>query len=74
MLPNLACHARCSFVPRHNSGTASEVADMVAVAGFKSVQDLIVATVPKAIVRHDGMPLGKYHDGMCESEFLDYFK
>ncbi len=42
--------------------------------GFSSLDELIAATVPVSIVRKDGMPLGKYHDGMGESEFLDYFK
>ncbi len=35
---------------------------------------LIDATVPSAIRRKDGMKMGKYTDGMCESEFLAYFK
>lgn len=39
-----------SFVPRHNSTTASELQEMVAVTGFNSMDDLIKATVPGAIV------------------------
>lgn len=30
--------------------------------------------VPDAIKRSDGMPLGKYHEGLSESEFLQMFK
>lgn len=30
--------------------------------------------VPAAIKRTDGMPLGKYHEGLTESEFLQMFK
>ncbi len=30
--------------------------------------------VPEAIKRTDGMPLGKYHEGLTESEFLQHFK
>jgi glycine dehydrogenase len=40
----------------------------------RSLDSLIEATVPRAIVRHDGMNLGKYHEGMTESQFLAYFK
>lgn len=47
---------------------------MVAACGFKSMDALIDATVPAAIRRHDGMPMGKYTEGMTESEFLEYFK
>lgn len=47
---------------------------MVKATGFGSLDALIDATVPKAIVRKDGMNLGKYHEGMTESQFLEYFK
>ncbi|KAG2495655.1 hypothetical protein HYH03_006255 [Edaphochlamys debaryana] len=62
------------FKPRHNSGTAAENDAMVKVTGFPSLDALIEATVPKSIVRRDGMNLGKYHEGMTESQFLAYFK
>lgn len=62
------------FVPRHNSTTPEELAAMVAETGFPSVDALIDATVPAAIRRGDGMKMGKYTEGMTESEFLDYFK
>ena len=62
------------FQPRHNSGTEAELAEMVAVTGFSSLDALIDATVPKTIRRKDGMPLGKYDEGFTESQFLDYFK
>jgi glycine dehydrogenase len=64
----------CSFVPRHNSTTPEELDAMVKETGFESMDALIDATVPKAIRRTDGMDLGKYTDGMTESQFLDYFK
>ncbi len=47
---------------------------MVKETGFDSMDALIDATVPKAIRRSDGMGLGKYTEGMTESQFLDYFK
>lgn len=47
---------------------------MVAETGFPSVDALIDATVPASIRRKDGMDMGRYTDGMTESEFLDYFK
>ncbi|KAG2453334.1 hypothetical protein HYH02_001558 [Chlamydomonas schloesseri] len=62
------------FKPRHNSGTPGEIDAMVKATGFGSLDALIDATVPKAIVRKDGMNLGKYHDGMTESQFLEFFK
>lgn len=64
----------CSFVPRHNSTTSAELDAMVAETGFKSLDALIDATVPADIRRGDGMGMGKYTDGMTESEFLEYFK
>lgn len=63
-----------SFVPRHNSTTPAELSAMVSETGFSSMDELIDATVPKAIRRTDGMNMGKYTDGMTESEFLEYFK
>ncbi|EFJ42017.1 hypothetical protein VOLCADRAFT_107448 [Volvox carteri f. nagariensis] len=62
------------FKPRHNSGSPAEIDAMVNMTGFSSLDALIDATVPKAIVRKDGMDLGKYHEGMTESQFLSYFK
>lgn len=47
---------------------------MVAETGFNSMDDLIKATVPGSIVRPDNMEMGRYTDGMTESEFLDFFK
>jgi glycine dehydrogenase len=61
-------------VARHNSTTPEELAAMVQATGFESMDALIDATVPKSIRRSDGMDLGKYTDGMTESQFLDYFK
>lgn len=48
---------------------------MAQFCGFDSVDALVEATVPAAIKRTDGMPLGdKYHEGLTESEFLAMFK
>lgn len=48
---------------------------MAQLCGFDSMDALCEATVPAAIKRHDGMPLGpKYHEGLTESEFLAMFK
>ena len=48
---------------------------MVALTGFNSMDALIDATVPTAIRRKDGMPLGPvYHEGMTEGAFLEFFK
>lgn len=61
-------------MPRHNSTTDAELKAMVAETGFGSLDALIDATVPAAIRRSDGMDLGRYTEGMTESEFLDFFK
>ncbi|GAB4823399.1 hypothetical protein N2152v2_010445, partial [Parachlorella kessleri] len=62
------------FEPRHNSLTPAEIDTMVKACGFASLDDMIAATVPKAIVRKDGMDLGVYHEGMTESQFLKMFR
>jgi len=62
------------FVPRHNSGSDAEIAEMVQVTGFPSMAALMDATVPEAIRRKDGMLMGSYTAGMTESQFLEYFK
>lgn len=62
------------FELRHNSISPAEVASMVKLCGFESLDAMISATVPKPIQRSDGMPLGRYHEGMTESEFLAMFK
>lgn len=62
------------FAPRHNSATPVEVAEMLDVVGFPTMEALIDATVPKAIRRADTLDLGKYSRGYTESEFLTKFK
>jgi glycine cleavage system pyridoxal-binding protein P len=48
---------------------------MARLCGFDSLDALVEATVPAAIKRTDGMPLGpKYHEGLTENEFLTMFK
>lgn len=64
----------CRFQPRHNSSDDAEIADMVKITGFATMDALIDATVPKSIRRTDGMDLGIYNEGFTESKFLEYFK
>jgi glycine dehydrogenase len=47
---------------------------MAQFCGFESADALIEATVPQSIKRTDGMPLGAYHEGLTESQFLSMFK
>ena len=63
-----------TFERRHNSAGPDEVAAMVAATGFANLDSLVAATVPDAIKRKDGMPLGSVHEALTESEFLAKFK
>eukprot|EP00899_Mesostigma_viride_P005872 jgi/Mesvir1/15286/Mv06501-RA.1 len=63
-----------TFPRRHNSITPDEEIEMAKIVGFPSAEALIDATVPKSIRLQKGMDLGKYTNGMTESQFLDYFK
>ncbi|DBA67740.1 hypothetical protein WJX79_010544 [Trebouxia sp. C0005] len=63
-----------TFAFRHNSASEEEVAEMVKVTGFDSMEDLIEATVPKSIKRKELMDMGKYTEGFTESGFLSMFK
>jgi glycine dehydrogenase len=47
---------------------------MVAATGFPTLDALIDATVPAAIRRKDGMPMGSYTEPRGESEFLSKFR
>lgn len=64
----------CSFALRHNSASEEDVAEMVKVTGFGSMEELIDATVPKSIKRKELMDMGKYTEGFTESGFLSMFK
>lgn len=64
----------CRFAFRHNSASEEDVADMVKVTGFGSINELVDATVPKAIRRKELMDMGKYTNGFTESGFLSMFK
>ena len=64
----------CSFAFRHNSASEEDVAEMVKVTGFGSMEELIDATVPKSIKRKELMDMGKYTEGFTESGFLSMFK
>lgn len=63
-----------TFAHRHNSASEEDVAEMVKVTGFGSLDELIDATVPKAIRRKELMDLGKYTKGFTESGFLSMFR
>lgn len=69
-----SCCVLCRFAHRHNSASEEDVAEMVKVTGFGSLDELIDATVPKAIRRKELMDLGKYTKGFTESGFLSMFK
>jgi len=63
------------FAKRHNSPTlGNETELMVETVGFKSLDELIDATVPKEIRRKGMMDLGKYSEPLTESEFIKMFK
>jgi glycine dehydrogenase len=64
----------CRFAFRHNSASEEDVAEMVKVTGFGSMEELIDATVPKSIKRKELMDMGKYTEGFTESGFLSMFK
>eukprot|EP00803_Ostreobium_quekettii_P004519 evm.model.scf_305.9 EVM.evm.TU.scf_305.9 scf_305:58346-68084(-) len=58
------------FAPRHNSVSEADAAEMLKVCGYKTVDDLISATVPSAI-RRGVMNIGRYDAGLTESEYLE---
>ena len=62
------------FAPRHNSASEADVAEMVKVTKFDSLDALIGATVPESIKLGSLMDLGEYTDGFTESQFLAKFK
>jgi glycine dehydrogenase len=59
-----------TFERRHNSITPEEETEMAKVCGFKSMDELIDATVPSNIRREPMKLNGKYDEGMSESQFL----
>src|SRR5712671_1184466 len=60
-----------SFVPRHVGPDDRDVAEMLKILGFASLDALIDATVPEKIRLRGGLDLPK---GMTEPEVLDYFR
>lgn len=64
----------CRFAFRHNSASEEDVAEMLKITGFGSIEELIDATVPKPIKLDGPMDLGKYTDGFTESDFIAFFK
>ena len=47
---------------------------MVKVCGYDSMDALIDATVPASIRRKEKMDIGRFTDGLTETEFLETFK
>ncbi|MDQ6770648.1 MAG: aminomethyl-transferring glycine dehydrogenase [Gemmatimonadota bacterium] len=60
-----------SFVPRHVGPDNRDVAEMLKILGFASLNALIDATVPEKIRLRGGLDLPK---GMTEPEVLAYFR
>ncbi len=59
---------RSEFIPRHIGPTSAEAKDMLALLGFKSVEDMIQATVPAGIRLKKGLDLG---EAVPENVMLD---
>jgi glycine dehydrogenase len=60
-----------SFVPRHIGPSSADIEEMVATVGFKSLDDLIDATVPETIRLRGEFPLPA---GKAEHEVLAEFR
>ncbi|HEX6575554.1 MAG TPA: glycine dehydrogenase (aminomethyl-transferring), partial [Gemmatimonadaceae bacterium] len=60
-----------SFVPRHIGPSPADIEKMVAAIGFKSIDDLIDATIPSRIRFQSGLGLGP---GKAEHEVLAQFR
>ncbi|MEO8578895.1 MAG: aminomethyl-transferring glycine dehydrogenase [Gemmatimonadales bacterium] len=60
-----------SFVPRHVGPDEHDVAEMLKILGFPSLDALMDATVPRKIRLSEGLDLPK---GMTELEVLTYFR
>jgi glycine dehydrogenase len=60
-----------SFVPRHVGPDERDVAEMLKILGFASLDALIDATVPRKIRLRQGLNLPK---GLTELEVLTYFR
>src|SRR6476661_10504829 len=60
-----------SFVPRHVGPDERDVAEMLKLLGFSSLDALIDATVPQKIRFRDGLNIPK---GLTELEVLTYFR
>ncbi|BBN16741.1 glycine cleavage system P protein (glycine dehydrogenase) [Marchantia polymorpha subsp. ruderalis] len=62
-----------TFQRRHNSPTLDEQAKMAEFCGFETVDKMIDATVPKAILR-EKMNLGFFDQGLTEAQLLGHMK
>jgi glycine dehydrogenase len=60
-----------SFVPRHIGPSQADIEKMVAAIGFRSLDELIDATIPEKIRLRSGLDLGP---GMAEQEVLAEFR
>ena len=56
-----------SFVPRHVGPNEAEIREMLAVAGYSTLDDLIDATIPEAIRLRRPLAI---HGGRTEHEAL----
>jgi glycine cleavage system pyridoxal-binding protein P len=64
----------CRFGPRHNALSDEDVAVMLKKVGASDLDSLMNTALPPSLRRKGLMDLGKYTDGMSESEFLEHFK
>ncbi|CAA6671671.1 unnamed protein product [Spirodela intermedia] len=62
-----------TFQRRHNSATPDEQVKMAEACGFPGMEQLIDATVPKAI-RLPSMEFSKFDEGLTESQMVDHMK
>ena len=66
---------RCRLAPRHNALTDSDVKEMLGACGADSVDALMKSALPESLpTLKSGLDLGRYTEGMSESEFLEHFK
>lgn len=62
-----------TFQRRHNSATPDEQVKMAEACGFPGVEQLIDATVPKAI-RLPSMKFSKFDEGLTESQMVEHMQ
>ena len=62
-----------TFPRRHNSATPEEQTKMAESCGFKTLDSLIDATVPKSI-RAESMKFSKFDEGLTENQMIEHMK